>query len=324
MSLTIPPEAAGRLDRALARELAGSHSRSELARLIREGCVRLNGKPAKPATEVRAGDEISLELPPPVACELAAEDLPIRILWEDEHLAVVEKPAGLVTHPAGPLRSGTLVNALLYRIADLSGVGGVLRPGIVHRLDKGTSGLLVVAKHDESHRRLAAQLQRRDLRRIYETLAWGRVTPAAFVVDAPLGRDPRHRKRMAVVEGGREARSRVRVLRAGEPASHLEVSLETGRTHQIRVHLRHRGHPVVGDATYGGGRRVLRALPPGCREAAERLLEVMRRPALHAWRLELAHPFSGEPLTFESPLPEDFRAALGVVRGEAPRKGEIR
>jgi len=318
LTLTIPPEAAGRLDRALARELAGSHSRSELARLIREGLVRLNGKPAKPATEVRAGDEISVELPPPVASDLPAEDLPVRVLWEDEHLAVVDKPAGMVTHPAGPLRSGTLVNALLHRISDLSGVGGVLRPGIVHRLDKGTSGLLVVAKHDESHRRLAERLQRREIRRIYETLAWGRVQPPEFVVDAPIGRDPRHRKRMAVVEGGRPARSRVRVLSAGEPASHLEVSLETGRTHQIRVHLRHRGHPVVGDATYGGRRRALRTVSPGARVAAERLLQILARPALHARRLELVHPFSGEPLAFESPLPGDFRAALAVLRGEAP------
>lgn len=293
----------------------GRHSRSELARLIRSGRVLLNGRPAKPSSETRPGDRVAVELPPPEPSDLAAEDLPVRIVWEDEHLAVVEKPAGMVTHPAGPLRTGTLVNALLARLGDLSGVGGVLRPGIVHRLDKGTSGLLVVAKSDEAHRRLAAQLRDRTLSRTYEAIAWGSVAPRAFTVDAPIARDPRDRKRMAVVSGGKEARSHVTVLDAGELASRVEVSLETGRTHQIRVHLAHRGHPVVGDATYGGRRRALRSLPAPLRPAGSALLDAIDRPALHARELGLVHPFTREALSFESPLPADFRGVLDLLTG---------
>jgi 23S rRNA pseudouridine1911/1915/1917 synthase len=314
--LTIPPEwTAGRLDRALADLLAGSHSRTSVARLIREGHVRLNGRPARPATEVVGGDEITLDLPPPVPADVPAEDLPLGIVWQDEHLVVVDKPAGMVTHPAGSRRTGTLVNALLHHVRDLSGIGGVLRPGIVHRLDVGTTGLLVVAKHDESHRRLADALRRREIKRIYEAVAWGRVEPAELVIDAPIGRHPRDRKRMGVVEGGRAARTRVRVLAASDVASHLEVRLETGRTHQIRVHLAHRGHPLVGDATYGGRRTALRRLPPGVRTAARALLERIDRPALHARRLELRHPFHGEALRFESPRPDDLAGLLEAAFG---------
>jgi 23S rRNA pseudouridine1911/1915/1917 synthase len=313
-----------RLDRALATELAGSRSRTEIARLIRDGRVLLNGRAAKPSTPVEAGDVVVVEAPPPVPADVPAEDLPIEVVWEDEHLAVVDKPAGMITHPAGPLRSGTLVNALVHRIRDLSGVGGVLRPGIVHRLDKGTTGLLVVAKHDEAHRRLADALQRRTLHRTYDAVAWGRVAPGSFVVDAPIGRHPRDRKRMAVVEGGRAARSRVRVVLARELASHVAVRLETGRTHQIRVHLQHRGHPLVGDAQYGGRRRAVRRQPPERRAAAERLLETVDRPALHARRLELVHPFSGRALEFESPRPRDLQDLLERLAADSPKMREIR
>jgi 23S rRNA pseudouridine1911/1915/1917 synthase len=324
LTVRIPPEAAGRLDRALARALTGAHSRSQLARLIRDGRVRLRGAPAKPATEVVAGDVVVVELPAPEPSDLMPEDLPIGILWEDDRLAVVDKPAGMVTHPAGPLRTGTLVNALLAKLGGLSAEGGALRPGIVHRLDKGTSGLLVVAKDDETHRRLADQLRDRTLKRTYDAVAWGRVAPADFVVDAPIGRHPRDRKRMAVVEGGREARSHVTVLAATELASRLEVRLETGRTHQIRVHLRHKGHPVVGDAAYGGRRHALRGVPVHLRSDAERLLARIDRPALHARRLELTHPFTGERIRVESPCPPDYRAVVDLLGGRPPHGPEIR
>jgi 23S rRNA pseudouridine1911/1915/1917 synthase len=314
LTLRIPPEAAGRLDRALARALEGTHSRTGLARLVREGRVLVNGRPAKPASEVAAGDVVVVDLPRPSPSEIAAEDLPLTIVWQDEHLAVVDKPAGMVTHPAGPLRTGTLVNALLWHLGDLSGIGGVLRPGIVHRLDQGTSGLLVVAKHDESHRRLAAQLAARTLRRIYRVVAWQRVAPESFVVDAPIARDPRDRKRMAVVQGGKEAKTSFRVIRAGPLASHLEASLHTGRTHQIRVHLRYVRHPVVGDATYGGRRQALRALEPSLRPSGETLLAAIDRAALHAWRISFRHPFRDEELRFESPPPADFREVLARIR----------
>ncbi len=314
--LRIPEgRSAERLDRALARELDGEESRSSVARLIREGRVTLNGAPAKPATEVFPGDEIVVDRPAPVPADLPAEDLPLRIVHEDEWLAVVDKPAGMVTHPAGALRTGTLVNALLHRLDQLSGVGGVLRPGIVHRLDKGTTGLLVVAKDDETHRALSAQLADRTLSRIYEAVVWGHVRPERFEIDAPIARDPRDRKKMAVVAGGKEARSHVRVLRAADAASHVEVRLETGRTHQIRVHLQHRGHPLVGDSTYGGRRRALGAFSRRALREADRLVEAIDRPALHARRLRFVHPARGVEMELESPLPPDLEGLLDVLDG---------
>jgi 23S rRNA pseudouridine1911/1915/1917 synthase len=301
-----------RLDRTVAALLAGKHSRSEIARLIREGRVLVNGRKAKPSTPVHEGDRVEIEFPPPEPSHIPPEDLELSIVFEDEHLLVVDKPAGMVTHPAGSRTTGTLVNALLHRVRDLSGIGGVARPGIVHRLDKGTSGLLVVAKNDRTHRDLAGQLASRTLQRTYEALVWGRVTPGSFTIEGPIARDPRDRKRMAIVPGGKEAVSRVRVVRARDLASHLEVSLETGRTHQIRVHLKHRGHPLVGDAQYGGRRRFSRGFSAAARADADRLLAAIDRPALHARRLELIHPISGEKLSFDSALPEDFRRALEV------------
>lgn len=297
----------------LARQLEGVESRSSVARLIREGHVLLNGRPAKPRTIVNPGDEVLVDRPVAVPSDVPAEDLPLEIVFQDQWLAVVDKAAGMVTHPAGAVRTGTLVNALLHHVGDLSGIGGVLRPGIVHRLDKGTTGLLVVAKDDESHRRLSAQLVSRRLKRLYEAVAWGRVQPDEFDVDAPIARHPRDRKRMAVVEGGKEARSHVRVRSADDLASHLDVELDTGRTHQIRVHLRHRGHPLVGDSTYGGRRRSVRGASAGVRRAADRLVDLIDRPALHARELRLEHPSTGEPMVFESPRPADIQRVLDFL-----------
>ncbi len=304
-----------RLDRALAEALAGEHSRTEIARWIREGRVLLGGAAAKASQLVAGGEEVVVDVPEPPPAEIPAQAIPLAVVYEDDALLVVDKPAGLVTHPAGPLREGTLVNALLHHAASLSRTGGAMRPGIVHRLDKGTSGLLVVAKTDEAHRRLARSLRARTMTRRYEAIVWGYVRPAAFAVDAPIGRHPRDRKKMAVVEGGKEARSNVRVLAAAELASRIEVDLDTGRTHQIRVHLAHRRHPVVGDALYGG-RRAPSFPGARLRAAASALLASIDRPALHARELRLPHPFTGEPLVFESPLPEDFLRALGVLRAE--------
>lgn len=310
-----PLERPTRLDRALAALLEGEHSRTVVAAWIREGRVSLDGMKAKSAQLVHGGEEVVLEIPAPPPVDLLPEPIPIRVVFEDETLLVVDKPAGLVTHPAGPLRSGTLVNALLHHAGTLSAVGGEMRPGIVHRLDKGTSGLLVVAKTDEAHRRLSKALRDRTVSRIYEAIAWGRVRPESFEIDAPIARDPRDRKRMAVVEGGKEARSRVRVLASLPIASRLEIALDTGRTHQIRVHLAHRRHPVVGDVTYGGRR--LPVFPSASlRAAAVLLLAAIDRPALHARELRFRHPFTEKELIFSSPLPEDFERALRAM-GEA-------
>ena len=315
LHLRIPPEsAARRLDRALADILEGRESRSSIARLIRAGKVRVNGRIAKPSIEVGAGDAIEVEIEPPASPEFVPEDLAIRIAYEDDFLAVVDKPAGMSTHPAGAMRTGTLVNALLHRMRGLSNVGGAMRPGIVHRLDKGTSGLLVVAKDDETHRRLARAVATREVHRIYEAVAWGRV-PARCTIDAPLARHPRDRKRMAVVARGKSARTHVRAIRREEVASHVEVRLETGRTHQIRVHLAHRGHPIVGDPVYGGRRRALADASPHVRRQAEALARLIDRPALHSRRLEFIHPVTGEELALESPLPHDM-ARLVAQLGE--------
>jgi 23S rRNA pseudouridine1911/1915/1917 synthase len=198
-----------------------------------------------------------------------------------------------------------------------------MRPGIVHRLDRGTSGLLVVAKHDEAHRHLSDQLKERTLKRTYEAVAWGVVTPASFTIDAPIGRHPRDRKRMAVVEGGREARSHVRVLSRTELVSAVRVELETGRTHQIRVHLRSRGHPIVGDAPYGGRRRSARAVTPALAREATEILAAIERPALHARYLRLVHPRTGVELDFESELPADFRRLLDASGLRIHSRNEI-
>jgi len=310
-----PRNEPARLDRALAEELSAV-SRTVTQRWIHEGRVLLNGRPAKAAALVQGGEEIVLDLPPPEPIELSAEDVPLDILFEDDAFLIVNKPAGMSTHPAGPIRSGTLVNALLHHVRSLSGVGGDLRPGIVHRLDKGTSGLLVVAKTDDAHRRLAKELAQRKISRIYEAIVWGTVQLSSFTIDAPVGRHPQDRKRMAVVERGKPARTHIRILESTALASHLEVSLETGRTHQIRVHLAHRGYPVVGDATYGGRKRRIHA-GVEMRDRAARLLAALPRPALHARELRLVHPFTGEPMAFRSPLPEDFAQGLAVLREDS-------
>jgi len=237
---------------------------------------------------VAAGDVIEFEIPEAYVAEATPEAIPLEILYEDEDLAVIDKPAGMVVHPAPGHHTGTLVHALLGRGGGWSAVGGVTRPGIVHRLDKGTSGLIVVARNDASHRALSSQLKDRSLSRTYMAIVRGSVKDDAGELEGPIGRDPRERKRMAVVSGGRFARTRYKV--AGRRGGHtlLRCDLDTGRTHQIRVHLAAMGHPVAGDAEYGGS------------EAG------VSRQMLHAWRLRLRHPRTGEEMSFEAPPPPDF------------------
>jgi 23S rRNA pseudouridine1911/1915/1917 synthase len=246
-----------------------------------------------------------------VAAAPAAEAIPLEVVHEDARLLVVDKPAGLSVHPGAGRPSGTLVNALLHRVRDLSGVGGVLRPGIVHRLDRGTSGLMVVAKDDEAHRALAAQFAARTVEKEYLAVVHGVPSPREGVIAAAIGRDPVHRQRMSVRSArGRAARSSYRVEEVLDGAALLRVRIHTGRTHQIRVHLASIGHPLAGDATYGGTRA-----PSSRRPSARAALSSFPRPALHAARLSFTHPDGGQRVSFGAPLPEDLRTLLASLRG---------
>jgi len=272
--------------------------------------VRLDGHAARPSVRLRPGQRIEVSVPDPVPAEPAPEDIPLVVLHEDSRLIVVDKPPGLVVHPGAGRISGTLVNALLHRVADLSGVGGVLRPGIVHRLDRGTSGLMVVAKDDAAHRDLARQFAARTVEKEYLALVIGVPARSQGTIEAAVGRDPIHRRRMSVTAPrGREARSTWTTLEALDGAALLRVRIHTGRTHQIRVHLASIGHPVAGDDVYGG-----RRTPPSRRPEARRALASLTRPALHAARLSFVHPGSGELMEFESPLPEDLREVVERLR----------
>ncbi|HEV7372138.1 RluA family pseudouridine synthase [Arenibaculum sp.] len=328
IDLTVPDDLAGeRLDKALAvlaRGLAGTVpeaealSRSRLKALMEQGLVTLDGRPAADASlRVRAGQAVGIAVPAAEPAVPEPEAIPITVVHEDEDVLVVDKPAGLVVHPAAGNPRGTLVNALLAYCGDrLSGIGGVRRPGIVHRLDKDTSGLMVVAKNDLAHARLTAQFQDRSLSRTYLAVTFGLPAPARGTVDAPIGRSPADRKKMAVVAGGRAAVTHYRVLKGfGLLAALVECRLETGRTHQIRVHLAHIGHPLIGDPLYAGGRAArtalakLRTLP----EPAHGTVVGFPRQALHAAEIRFRHPRTAEEMSFTSGLPLDFQALVGSL-----------
>ena len=314
IEIDVADERAGeRLDRFLADEVAGQ-SRSQLVRLIDAGHVAVAGRTARPNLSVKAGDRITIDIPEPLAATPIAEDIPVPVLYEDPDLIVVDKPTGMVVHPAAGHASGTLVNALLHHVRDLSGIGGELRPGIVHRLDKGTSGVMVVAKHDASHEALSRQFADRAVDKEYVALVWGLVQ-AGRRIDLPIGRDSHNRQKMSA----RARRSRAAVTRITK-ARHLhgvtlcQVAIATGRTHQIRVHLSAIGHPIVADATYGGVRaRVAADLRPVLRLA---------RPFLHAHRLVFTHPRDGRRLEFESPLPDDLQGVVDELVALDDKTGE--
>jgi 23S rRNA pseudouridine1911/1915/1917 synthase len=307
----VRPDAAGeRLDAFIAAALSDL-SRSRAVKLIADGHVRLNGEAARKSERVEAGDVVEVEVPPPTSSSVEPEPIPLELVHEDEDLVVLVKPAGLVVHPAPGHRSGTLVNALLHHIDDLSGIGGVKRPGIVHRLDKDTSGLMIVAKHDRAQRSLASALKRREIRRVYLTACWGHLQTDRLTVEAPVGRSSRDRKRMAVREGGRPAVTHFERIARWPAADLVRAQLETGRTHQIRVHLAHIGHPVVGDPVYGtAGARGISGRDRGWASELERRVP---RQFLHAERLEFVHPRTGEPLVFEAPPPRDLATVLDWV-----------
>jgi len=289
-----PDDAGKRVDAWLAERLEGA-SRSAAQRLLEEGLVCLDGKP--PAKNYRlAGDEaVEVSLPEPEPLEASPQDIPLDVVYEDGDVIVVNKPKGLVVHPAPGHPDGTLVNALLFHCGDsLSGVGGALRPGIVHRIDRDTSGLIIAAKNDFAHQKLAAQLQDHTLARTYECVVIGNLREDSGAVDAPIGRCPTDRKRMAVAQGGRRAVTHWEVIARYPGYTHLRCRLETGRTHQIRVHMAHLGHPILGDTVYGAKKPV-----PG-----------LRGQCLHAVGLRFLHPRTGEAVELSCPLPEEFQAAL--------------
>ncbi len=305
---------ARRLDAWIAVRLP-QLSRSRAAQLIAEGKVRVDGAPARKSHRPESGEVVEIEIPEAMPTDVRAEPIPITIVFQDDDVVVLDKPAGMVVHPAPGHRAGTLVNALLWHVSDLSGIGGVRRPGIVHRLDKDTSGLMLVAKNDHAHRALASALKRRDVKRRYLVASWGHLREDEIVVDAPVGRSLGDRKRMAVVESGRPARTTFLRLERWPSAELLRAELESGRTHQIRVHLASIGHPVVGDPVYGKGWE--RGL--GGRDAtwARGLAKRVPRQFLHAAELEFAHPRTGQPMRFASPLPPELERVAAWARSES-------
>ncbi|MGD2069837.1 MAG: RluA family pseudouridine synthase [Gemmatimonadota bacterium] len=307
-----PDEAGERIDVWLAGRL--SLSRTRIQKLVAAGQVRVDGEVPTKSDPTEGGASVEVTIPAPEPARAEPEDLPVDIVWEDADLLVVNKAAGMVVHPAPGHRTGTLVNALLHHVEDLSGIGGTLRPGIVHRLDKDTSGLLVVAKSDPAHRRLSDALRRRRVKRLYRAATWGHLEEEPLKIDAPIGRDPADRKRMAVVEDGRRAITRVRVRERWQAAELLDVALQTGRTHQIRVHLAHLGHPVVGDQTYGPGWE--RGLGGPHRRWARELARRTPRQFLHATGLAFDHPLTGERMRFRVSLPADLLSVAEWARGE--------
>lgn len=302
----VPFELGGqRLDQ-IAAQLFPEHSRSRLAGWIKDGRLTVDGAVLRPRDIVHSGAQLVLEAEQEAQGEWLAQDIELEIVYEDEHILVIDKPAGLVVHPAAGHQDGTLLNALLYHVP---GIANVPRAGIVHRLDKDTTGLMVVAKTLEAHTKLVAQLQARSVSRIYEAIVIGVITSGG-TIDAPIGRHGVQRQKMAVVDAGKVAVSHYRVLERFRAHTHTRVKLETGRTHQIRVHMSHIGYPLVGDPVYGGRFRI----PPVASQTLVQTLREFPRQALHARFLELDHPATGVRMKWESPLPEDFLWLLSLLR----------
>ena len=310
--LTVPDEGGGRIDRFVTEHL--ELSRTRVQKLLEAGLVAVNGHLAKKSDVVSTGDEVEVVVPPAAPVDILAQALQLDILYEDDALLVVNKAAGMGVHPAPGHRSGTMVNARLHHVRDLSGVGGRLRPGIVHRLDRDTSGLLVVAKTDAAHHALSDALRERKVKRLYRAVSWGHFEQSKFKIDAPIGRDSKDRKRMAVRDDGRPSITHIVVRERWERTDFLDVRLGTGRTHQIRVHLMHAGHPVVGDAVYGVGWE--RGMGGPQRLWAAELARRVSRHFLHAAELTFVHPSTQLEMTFEAPLPEDLAALALWARGD--------
>lgn len=311
LRLTVESVDAGeRLDVFIAARMEG-FTRSRVKSLFDGSRITVNGRPGKPGLKIKERDSVAVVVPPERVHTVGAEDVPLEILYEDADIIVVNKPAGMTTHPGAGRTEGTLVNALLGHTKDLSLVGGPLRAGIVHRLDKDTTGAIVAAKNDKSHLALSEQFKDHSAARTYLALVWGSVKDMEGVVDLPIGRDIAHRKKISPrARKKRSAVTRYRVLKRFGLLTLLELKLETGRTHQIRVHMNAINHPVVGDQTYGK-----RSVPPVMEKEAADLLKKIKRQCLHARALELTHPSTGRRMKFEAPLPEDFGEILKALEG---------
>jgi 23S rRNA pseudouridine1911/1915/1917 synthase len=312
LRFSVLADATERLDRFLADQL--QLSRTQAARIVADKGVRVAGSVVRASRTLKRGEELEVRIPasePPR--HLVPAHIPLTIVFEDEHLLVIDKPAGLVVHPAPGHWDDTLVNALVARGTQLSEGAGQGRPGLVHRLDRDTSGLMVVAKNDIAHRRLAHAIAARRVKRVYAALAWGHLDESPVIIEQPIARHPQDRKRMCVADRGRPSRTDVRVVARFEVCELLRLELQSGRTHQIRVHLEHIGHPVVGDPVYTGGGS--RRITGPHRSLAERIERATPRQALHAAQLSFKHPVSGEPLSFRAEWPEDLGNALAVAAG---------
>lgn len=305
-----------RIDIYLTHQVENA-TRNKVQQAIRAGRVLVNGKKVKSSHTLSAGDRVEVTLDRPPRLIAQPENIPLRIVYEDDDLLVVDKPAGMVTHPAFGNYTGTLVNALLYHCNHLSRADTELRPGIVHRLDKETSGLLVIAKNDHAHSYLAKQFAKRTIDREYWALVWGGFKQSKGVIDASLGRSKKDRKKVAVVLNGKHAVTEYQVLKKFDFLTLVRLKLQTGRTHQIRVHLSHIGHPVFGDPTYGGRSNTWGGLDGKRAQRAANLLRIMRRQALHAKTIGFVHPGSNVTMKFDSELPEDFAEILNTLSKHA-------
>ena len=289
-------------------------SRSRAQQLVEQTLVVVNGKPVAKSYKIKPRDVILVNLPLPEKIEAQAEEIPLNIVYEDDDLVVVNKPAGMVVHPAYSNYTGTMVNALLHHVKDLSGINGKIRPGIVHRIDKDTSGLLLVAKHDRAHRALSLLFRKHTIEREYWSLVWGKPKKNNGTIQTEIGRSTRDRKKFAVVKTGKAAVTHYEVINTFLFLSLIGLKLETGRTHQIRVHMAHLGHPVFGDKTYGGDNPNLAGTERKRRQQAENLLGLMPRQALHARTLGFIHPTTRKEMLFEAPLPSDFSAVMEKIK----------
>jgi len=320
ININVPDNTAGeRLDKYLARHEAVTVSRSRIQKLIRDGQVEVDGRPAAHNHPLRGGEKVTIVIPPPPPSEVIAEDIPIEVVYEDEYMLVVDKPAGMVTHPGPGNPRGTLVNALRHYSTRLSGRSGFDRPGIVHRLDKNTSGLIMIAKNDDIHIALQEALKEHRIRKTYLALVCGHMKENRGLIEMPVGRSIKDRKKMTVTElAGRPARTEYELIERFRLHDLLEINLKTGRTHQIRVHFAHIGHPVFGDPEYGGRTKWHRGVFSIDKPFAVSALNLMPRQALHAQKLTLVHPATGKNLAVESELPDDFARLLEFMKTGKP------